>query len=61
MPVFEPSGTDEAQAPGGQIKSPEPEPPDPQAAATALLKRALQIGLEKDDADWLHNSAVRRR
>jgi hypothetical protein len=28
-------------------------------AATALLTRALQIGLEKDDADWLHNSAVK--
>jgi NYN domain/OST-HTH/LOTUS domain len=37
----------------------EPEAPDPQAAATALLQRALQIGLEKDDADWLHNSAVK--
>lgn len=37
----------------------EPEPPDAQAAATALLTRALQIGLEKDDVDWLHNSAVK--
>lgn len=37
----------------------EPEPPDPQAAATALLTRALQIGLEKDDVEWLHNSAVK--
>ena len=37
----------------------EPEPPDPQVAATALLTRALQIGLEKDDVDWLHNSAVK--
>jgi NYN domain/OST-HTH/LOTUS domain len=37
----------------------EPEAPDPQAAATALLTRALQIGLEKDDVDWLHNSAVK--
>jgi hypothetical protein len=37
----------------------EPEAPDPQTAATALLQRALQIGLEKDDADWLHNSAVK--
>jgi len=35
------------------------EAPDPQAAATALLQRALQIGLEKDDADWLHNSQVK--
>ncbi|MBO0679048.1 NYN domain-containing protein [Mycolicibacterium sp. S2-37] len=36
----------------------EPEP-DPADAATALLLRALRIGLEKDDADWLHNSAVK--
>jgi hypothetical protein len=37
----------------------EPEPPDPQISATALLTRALQIGLEKDDVEWLHNSAVK--
>jgi hypothetical protein len=37
----------------------EPQPPDPQAAATDLLTRALRIGLEKDDVDWLHNSAVK--
>ncbi len=37
----------------------EPPPPDPQTAATALLTRALRIGLEKDDVDWLHNSAVK--
>jgi hypothetical protein len=37
----------------------EPEVPDPQAAATGLLERALRIGLEKDDVDWLHNSAVK--
>jgi len=37
----------------------EPPPPDPQKAATDLLTRALRIGLEKDDADWLHNSAVK--
>jgi hypothetical protein len=42
-----------------QTDNEEPEPPDPQTAATALLQRALQIGLEKDDADWLHNSAVK--
>lgn len=33
--------------------------PDPQVAATGLLERALRIGHEKDDADWLHNSAVK--
>jgi uncharacterized LabA/DUF88 family protein len=38
---------------------PEPDSPDPQATATALLERALRIGHEKDDADWLHNSAVK--
>lgn len=37
----------------------EAETPDPQAAATALLKRALQIGLERDDDEWLHNSTVK--
>src|SRR3981081_605694 len=37
----------------------EPEAPDAQAAATGLLERALRIGHEKDDADWLHNSAVK--
>jgi len=40
--------------------APDEEPvPDPQAAATGLLERALRIGLEKDDVDWLHNSAVK--
>jgi hypothetical protein len=37
----------------------EPPGPDPQIAATALLTRALQIGTEKEDVDWLHNSAVK--
>ena len=60
VPVFEPPATDEKpKRRAAKSKSPEPDPPDAQAAATALLKRALQIGLEKDDADWLHNSAVK--
>lgn len=37
----------------------EPAAPDPQVAATSLLERALRIGLEKDDVDWLHNSVVK--
>jgi NYN domain/OST-HTH/LOTUS domain len=37
----------------------EPPAPDPQKAATDLLTRALRIGLEKDDVEWLHNSAVK--
>ncbi|ORW85584.1 hypothetical protein AWB92_01720 [Mycobacterium sp. IEC1808] len=69
IPVFEPepagAGTQvakpkKANGRGKADKREEPEePPDPQAAATALLTRALQIGLEKDDVDWLHNSAVK--
>jgi NYN domain/OST-HTH/LOTUS domain len=37
----------------------EPPATDAQAAATGLLTRALRIGTEKDDVDWLHNSAVK--
>lgn len=40
-------------------KAAQPAGPDPQAAATALLTRALQIGLDKDDDEWLHNSEVK--
>jgi hypothetical protein len=40
-------------------ESEEERAPDPQVAATGLLERALRIGLEKDDAEWLHNSAVK--
>jgi hypothetical protein len=32
---------------------------DPQEQATSLLERALRLGQEKDDADWLHSSAVK--
>ncbi len=49
-----------------RAKSPEPdvdEPveaePDPQEVATGLLERALRLGHEKDDADWLHSSNVK--
>ena len=45
-----------------RAKSDDDEPPpvpDPQPAATALLTRALRIGTEKDDVDWLYNSAVK--
>lgn len=46
----------EAKTPKRARKS---EDPDPQDQATALLTRALQIGLEKDDVEWLHNSVVK--
>jgi hypothetical protein len=32
---------------------------DPQEVATRLLERALRLGQDKDDADWLHSSAVK--
>jgi hypothetical protein len=34
---------------------------DPQELATRLLERALRLGQEKDDADWLHSSAVKNQ
>jgi NYN domain/OST-HTH/LOTUS domain len=39
--------------------APDPDPEDPQELATRLLERALRLGQEKDDADWLHSSAVK--
>jgi hypothetical protein len=68
VPVFvpEPAAATDDDAPKRRTrrtKTQEPdedsEPPDPQAAASGLLERALRIGHEKDDADWLHNSAVK--
>ncbi len=65
VPEPAPAGADAAKPKKGTgrtkpAKPEEPdEQPDPQAAATALLTRALRIGLEKDDVDWLHNSAVK--
>jgi hypothetical protein len=59
VPVLEPTTAEEPAKRAKRTKSAEDEAPDPQAAATALLKRALQIGLDKDDVDWLHNSAVK--
>ncbi len=36
----------------------ESEPEDPQDVATGLLERALRLGHEKDDAEWLDSSQV---
>ncbi len=63
VPVPEPASGDAAPKRRARAKvagdDDGPPPPDPQAAATGLLTRALRIGLEKDDVDWLHNSAVK--
>jgi hypothetical protein len=55
VPVPEPAPKTRGTKPADN----EPPAPDPQIAATALLTRALRIGTEKDDVDWLHNSAVK--
>ena len=34
---------------------------DPQLVATRLLTRALQLGHEKDDSEWLHSSQVKNQ
>jgi hypothetical protein len=61
VPVAEPAPTDAApkKRTSRAQDANEPPPPDPQNAATDLLTRALRIGLEKDDVEWLHNSAVK--
>ena len=61
VPVPEPEPESAAAPKAGRTKpdAEEPQAPDPQAAATGLLTRALRIGTEKDDDDWLHNSAVK--
>jgi hypothetical protein len=63
VPVPEPAaGATAPKKRAGRTKAgdaEEPPSPDPQKAATDLLTRALRIGLEKDDVDWLHNSAVK--
>jgi hypothetical protein len=56
VPVPEPAPKTRRAKPDDDEAAPAP---DPQPAATALLIRALRIGTEKDDVDWLHNSAVK--
>ncbi|MGO4442290.1 NYN domain-containing protein [Mycobacterium sp. 2YAF39] len=59
VPVTEPPKRKPRKSSKADDADPEPDSPDPQATATALLERALRIGHGKDDADWLHNSAVK--
>ena len=41
------------------IDETDPDSEDPQEVATRLLERALRLGQEKDDAEWLHSSVVK--
>jgi hypothetical protein len=61
VPVPEPAPADAApkKRTSRAKAAEEPSQPDPQKAATDLLTRAMRIGLEKEDGDWLHNSAVK--
>jgi hypothetical protein len=53
-------GTRRTRQPAAAVSDqPDPDPEDPQEVATRLLERALRLGQEKDDADWLHSSAVK--
>jgi NYN domain/OST-HTH/LOTUS domain len=47
-------GSRRTRRPGADLDS-----EDPQEVATKLLERALRLGQEKDDVDWLHSSAVK--
>jgi uncharacterized LabA/DUF88 family protein len=58
VPAVEPPKKKPRKSTAAEIDQ-EPDSPDPQVTATSLLERALRIGHEKDDADWLHNSAVK--
>lgn len=55
-----------ATRPARKRKAATPEPEaeeetaeDPQVVATRLLARAMQLGHEKDDTEWLHSSSVK--
>ncbi|OBF20680.1 NYN domain-containing protein [Mycobacterium sp. ACS4331] len=62
VPAFVPAPTEDAAPPkrrGRTAARAEPDAPDAQAEATGLLTRAIRIGMDKDDTDWLHNSTVK--
>ncbi|CAJ1493980.1 NYN domain-containing protein [[Mycobacterium] kokjensenii] len=61
VPAVEPAPAEaEPKQRSRQAKAEPEEPqPDPLDTATGLLTRALRIGMEKDDGEWLHNSAVK--
>ncbi len=59
VPQPEPASAEAPKARRTEPDAEEPPAPDPQATASGLLTRALRIGTEKEDDDWLHNSAVK--
>lgn len=61
--VLEPAAPAKARRPrkvaAPLFAEPIAEPDDPEDRAGRLLERALRLGHEKDDADWLHSSVVK--
>ncbi len=54
-----PAVQDETDAPGDKETAGDEPADDSQDTATRLLERALRLGHEKDDAEWLHSSQVK--
>jgi uncharacterized LabA/DUF88 family protein len=52
---------EEAEDADTAAQEPAEEREDPQLVATRLLTRALQLGHEKDDSEWLHSSQVKNQ
>jgi hypothetical protein len=52
-------GSRRTRQPAAAIDDTDRDSEDPQEAATRLLERALRLGQEKDDVDWLHSSEVK--
>jgi uncharacterized LabA/DUF88 family protein len=52
-------GSRRSRRPAVSDETDEADAEDPQQVATSLLERALRLGQDKDDADWLHSSAVK--
>lgn len=50
---------DAAASAAADAADPDLEVPDRQDEATRLLLRAMQLGHEKDDTEWLHSSSVK--
>ena len=48
-----------SRAGGPEADAPDEQQEDSQVVATRLLARAMQLGHEKDDSDWLHSSTVK--
>ncbi|MEY9851170.1 uncharacterized LabA/DUF88 family protein [Leifsonia sp. EB41] len=58
-PAKRPTRKRKAATPEPEADEDEETAEDPQVVATRLLARAMQLGHEKDDSEWLHSSTVK--